>query len=46
LARQWINARWELGEFSSTGGVFFCTRGVKRRMVSVTPTNPGKVCEL
>jgi hypothetical protein len=24
---EWIDAGWQLGEFSSTGGVFFCTRG-------------------
>jgi hypothetical protein len=33
--------RWQLGEFSSTGGVFFCTRGVERRMVEITPSDPG-----
>jgi hypothetical protein len=36
-----IDAGWQLGEFSSTGGVFFCTRGTERRMVSITPTAPG-----
>ena len=41
MARQWINAGWQLGEFSSTGGVFFCTRGAERRMVSITPNEPG-----
>src|ERR1039458_5886792 len=30
----WIDAGWHIGEFSSTGGTFFCTRGVERRMVS------------
>lgn len=24
---EWIDAGWKLGEFSSTGGTFFCTRG-------------------
>ena len=38
----WIDAGWLLGEFSSTGGVFFCTRSTERRMVSITPTDPGK----
>jgi hypothetical protein len=42
LARQWINA-WQLGEFSSTGGTFFCTRGVERRMVNITPSDPEDV---
>jgi hypothetical protein len=40
---EWIDAGWKLGEFSSTGGVFFCTRGVERRAVTITPTNPGEV---
>jgi hypothetical protein len=38
---EWIDAGWQLGEFSSTGGTFFCTRGVERRMVSITPSAPG-----
>jgi len=38
-----IDAGWRLGEFSSTGGTFFCTRGVERRMVSITPTDPGQL---
>jgi hypothetical protein len=36
-----IDAGWRLGEFSSTGGTFFCMRGVERRMVSITPSDPG-----
>jgi hypothetical protein len=36
-----IDAGWQLGEFGSRVGVFFCTRGTERRMVSVTPTAPG-----
>jgi hypothetical protein len=39
----WIDAGWQLGEFSSTGGVFFCARGADRRMVSITPTDPGQL---
>jgi hypothetical protein len=39
---EWIDAGWRLEEFSSTGGVFFCTRGTERRMVSITPTAPGR----
>jgi hypothetical protein len=38
-----IDAGWRLGEFSSTGGTFFCTRGAERRMVSITPSAPGTV---
>jgi hypothetical protein len=38
---EWIDAGWQLGEFSSTGGVFFCTRGTERRMVCITPSDPG-----
>lgn len=37
----WIDAGWQLGEFTSRSGTFFCTRGVERRMVGITPTNPG-----
>lgn len=36
-----IDASWELGEFSSAGGIFFCTKGVERRQVEITPSNPG-----
>ena len=39
---EWIDAGWELGEFSSTGGVFFCTKGVERRMVEISPSDPGQ----
>jgi hypothetical protein len=28
---EWIDAGWQLGEFSSRSGTFFCTRGVERR---------------
>jgi hypothetical protein len=38
---EWIDAGWQLGDFSSRGGEFFCTRGVERCMVSITPSNPG-----
>jgi hypothetical protein len=40
---KWIDAGWQLGEFSSTGGTFFCTRGAERRMVCITPSDPGEV---
>jgi hypothetical protein len=36
----WIDAGWQLDEFSSRGGAFFCTRGVERRMVNITPSDP------
>jgi hypothetical protein len=36
-----IDAGWQLGEFGSRVGTFFCTRGSDRRMVSITPTAPG-----
>ena len=36
-----IDAGWTLGEFSSVAGVFFCSKGVERRMASITPTSPG-----
>jgi hypothetical protein len=39
---EWLDGGWELGEFSSTGGTFFCTRGVERRMVCITPSDPGQ----
>jgi hypothetical protein len=35
-----IDAGWALEEFSSRSGVFFCTRGVERHMVSVMPRAP------
>ena len=41
LMLEWIDAGWKLGEFSSTSGTFFCTRGVERRMISIMPTDPG-----
>jgi hypothetical protein len=37
---EWIDAGWKLGEFSSTGAVFFCTRGAERRQVQITPSDP------
>jgi hypothetical protein len=38
---EYIDAGWKIGEFSSTSGTFFCTRGAERRMVSITPSAPG-----
>jgi hypothetical protein len=40
---EWIDAGWQLGEFGSRTGVFFCTRGVERRQIEITPCNPGRV---
>jgi hypothetical protein len=39
---EWIDAGWQLGEFSSRIGTFFCTRGVERRMIGITPSDPGR----
>lgn len=38
---EWLDAGWEVGEFSSTTGTFFCTRGSERRMVGIEPAEPG-----
>jgi hypothetical protein len=37
-----IDGGWQLGEFGSRGGVFFCARGTERRMISITPTAAGQ----
>jgi len=39
---EWFDDGWQLGEFSSTAGTFFCTRGSERRMVGIQPTEPGQ----
>lgn len=39
----WLDAGWQIGEFSSTAGTFFCTRGTERRMVGIQPTEPSYV---
>jgi hypothetical protein len=39
-----IDAGWELEEFSSRSGVFFCTQGTAREMVSVMPGEPNAPC--
>jgi len=39
---EWIDGGWQLGEFSSTGGVFFCAKGVERRMVQISASDPGQ----
>jgi len=40
LMLKWVDAGWEIGEFSSTIGSFFCNRHPERRMVSISPTDP------
>ena len=37
-----IDAGWDLWESGSRGDTFFCTRGIKRRMVCMTPSDPGE----
>lgn len=37
-----IDAGWQLGEFSSIGGIFFCAKGNERRQVEITPSDPGR----
>jgi hypothetical protein len=38
-----LDAGWQIGEFGSRAGVFFCARGIERHMVSITLTAPGAV---
>lgn len=40
---QWIDAGWNLGEFSSASATFFCDRNPERRIVSIDPTDPHDV---
>jgi hypothetical protein len=37
---EWIDAGWEIAEFSSRAGVFFCTKGVERRLIEISPSGP------
>jgi hypothetical protein len=37
-----IDAGWRLGEFSSRGGSFFCTRGSDRCQVGIEAADPGR----
>jgi len=37
---EWIDAGWQLREFSSRSGVFFCARGLERRIIEITPSDP------
>ena len=36
-----IDAGWQLGEFSSRTGHFFCDKGNERRMVEISRSDPG-----
>jgi hypothetical protein len=36
-----IDAGWHLDEFSSRTGHFFCTKDDERRMVEISPSDPG-----
>jgi hypothetical protein len=36
-----IDAGWILGEFSSWSSSFFCDKAGERRMVEISPSNPG-----
>lgn len=40
LLLQVMKDGWEVGEFSSASGTFFCNRHPERRMVSIVPTDP------
>jgi hypothetical protein len=37
---EWMDKGWQVGEFSSASGAFFCHRDPERRMVSIDPTDP------
>jgi hypothetical protein len=36
-----IDTGWRLGEFSSRTGFFFCDKAGERRMVEISPSDPG-----
>ena len=38
---EYIDAGWRLGEFSSRTGFFFCDKAGERRMVEISPSDPG-----
>jgi hypothetical protein len=40
---EYIDAGWRLGDFSSRSGTFFCTKDSERRMVEISPSNPGPI---
>jgi hypothetical protein len=37
-----IDASWQLGEFGSRGGSFFCARGEERCQVGIEAADPGR----
>jgi hypothetical protein len=41
-----IEAGWQLGEFGSPGGTFFCTRGTAPRALSTTPSAPAQAAQV
>lgn len=38
----WIDAGWQLGDFSSGSAMFYCSRGFEQRMVEFTPIDPSE----
>jgi hypothetical protein len=38
---EYIDAGWDIAEFKSRTGVFFPTKGVERRQVQITRSDPG-----
>jgi hypothetical protein len=44
VIRDYIDAGWKIGEPTSPGGTFLCTRGVARRLVSIATTDLGECC--
>jgi hypothetical protein len=37
---EWVDAGWQLGEFSSCAGTFFCSRAGERRVVTIQSKEP------
>lgn len=40
---RWLDSGWQIGEFSSASGTFFCDRNPDRRLVSIDPIDPHDV---
>jgi hypothetical protein len=38
---EWIDAGWQIGEFSCRSVHFFCTKIVELQTVEISPTDPG-----
>jgi len=38
---EYIDTGWTLGEFSSSTAFLFCTKAGERRMVGISPSDPG-----